>query len=630
MLELKDLRLARGATILIDNANARLHPGQRIGLTGKNGSGKSSLFAALRGELDIDRGELTYPDNWLIASVKQETPSSPASALDYVLDGHSAYRAACQALAEAETDGDGMALARAHDQYSAVNGYAQPARAAELLSGLGFAPEEHAKPVSSFSGGWRMRLNLAQALIAPADLLLLDEPTNHLDLDAIIWLQDFLKSHPASQLIIAHDREFLDGLCQHIWHIEHGELSAWRGNYSAFERLRHEKRLQQDAEYAKSERQRAHLQSFVDRFRAKASKAKQAQSRLKALAKLDAAPPPPPEHSYRLAFAEPEYLPEPALTLNKAATGYDGKAVVSHIRLTLSPGTRIGLLGHNGAGKSTVMKLLAGELPLLAGEQNIHPYAKTGYFTQHQLDALIPADSPLDHLARLWPHKTTQDMRNYLGGYGFGGERAEQPVAPFSGGEKTRLALALVIARHPNILLLDEPTNHLDLPMRDALTTALQQYSGALVVISHDRHLLAATCNEYYHVSGGRITPFDGDLDDYRLLLRAEKPAPDAQAPKGNSAAARQEQKRLEAERRQSLQPLKKELQTLEKQMEKLQAEQTGIETSLADPALYEDSRKADLTALIEKQGKNRTALLEAESRWLQLMETIETAENEK
>ena len=624
MLELKDIRLARGATILIDHASARLHPGQRIGLTGRNGSGKSSLFAALRGELDVDRGELSYPDNWLIAAVKQETPSSPVSALDYVLDGHQAYRDACAQLDAAQHRDDGLALGRAHDQFAAVHGYAQPARAAELLSGLGFRPEEHENPVSSFSGGWRMRLNLAQALIAPADLLLLDEPTNHLDLDAIIWLQDFLKSHPASQIIIAHDREFLDGLCQHIWHIERGELSVWRGNYSAFERLRHEKRLQQDAEYAKSERQRAHLQSFVDRFRAKASKAKQAQSRLKALAKLDAAPPPPPEHSYQLTFAEPDHLPDPIRTLKQAATGYSETPVVSNIRLTLSPGTRIGLLGANGAGKSTLMKLLAGELPLLHGEKNLHPYAETGYFTQHQLDALIAEESPLEHLARLWPNKTTQEMRNYLGGYGFGGDKADTPVAPFSGGEKTRLALALVIARHPNILLLDEPTNHLDLAMRDALTTALQQYSGAIVLISHDRHLLAATCNEYYLVENGRITAFDGDLDDYRLLLKPAESKVRDNSDKAHSAAARQEQKRADAERRQNQQPLRKELQQLEKRLAALHQEQQTIETTLADPDIYDDSRKSELTTLIERQGKNQSALEDAENRWLTLMEALE------
>ncbi|UJF25263.1 ATP-binding cassette domain-containing protein [Suttonella sp. R2A3] len=630
MIELNNIRLSRGSDRLLSGANARIHDGQRVGLVGQNGSGKSSLLALLRGELEQDEGDLSLPQGWQIASVRQETPALDQSALDYVLSGHHSYIAAQKALSQAEASGEGMAIAHAHEMLSTIDAYAQPARAATLLSGLGFHPDTHHHAVKSFSGGWRMRLNLAQALIAPAELLLLDEPTNHLDLDAIIWLQDFLKTHHATQIIIAHDRDFLDSLCQQILFIEHGSLYHYRGNYSEFERQHHERRTQAEALYRAESAKRAHLQSFVDRFRAKATKAKQAQSRLKALEKLSAAPPPPTPSSYDIVFPAPERQPNPLLQLENASVGYDDDTlIIEHINLSIEHDARIGLLGRNGAGKSTLMKLLAGTLAPKQGARAAHRFTQIGYFTQHSLDALDPDGNPLSHLQRLWPESSEQALRNFLGGYGFQGDDVHAPIKRFSGGEKARLALALVIAHQPNLLLLDEPTNHLDIAMRDALTYGLQSFQGAMLIISHDRAMLRSTCDTFYWVRDRRLDPFDGSLDDYRDALLNEQKTETHQSETSSgshTAAARQAQKRHEAEKRRALQPLNQQLKRTEDKLASVQQKLTALEQQLADSALYEAENKAQLNEVLAAQTAATREHSDLEATWLEVMEEIEAA----
>ena len=627
MIELNHLTLSRNGKNLIEDADARIHPGQRVGLTGRNGSGKSTLLALLRHDLEPDSGDYRLPPDWRIASVAQETPALPDSAHDYVLAGHAPYQAALAAIAAAEASGDGHAIAKAHEQLAACDGYAQPARASELLAGLGFPPDEQQRSVASYSGGWRMRLNLARALIAPAELLLLDEPTNHLDLDAIIWLQDYLKTLPVTQIIIAHDREFLDALCTRILNIENQRLTAYTGNYSDFERLRHEQRLQADAEYQKQARSRAHLQAYIDRFRAKATKARQAQSRLKALEKLDAAPPPPPEADYRLQFQSAEHHPNPVLNADALALGYGDHIILSGIRLRIAADARIGILGRNGAGKSTLMKGLAGVLPPLAGNIDTHKNTRIGYFTQHQIDALRGENSALWHLQQIQPDKTEQEHRNYLGGYGYHGDKADAPVGRNSGGEKARLALALIIAQHPNLLLLDEPTNHLDLAMRDALTLALQNYDGAMLIISHDRSLLRATCDEFRLVADGKLQPFDGDLDDYHRYLNEQNSAAARNTTNTDSTPNRQEQKRLDAERRSRLRPLKQALEAAEKAVAAAEKALAKHKTTLADAALYDAANKDRLKETLAAESAAQQTLAQAEADWLEAAEALQAAE---
>lgn len=627
MIELNHLTLSRNGKNLIEDADARIHPGQRVGLTGRNGSGKSTLLALLRHDLEPDSGDYRLPPDWRIASVAQEIPALPDSAHDYVLAGHAPYQAALAAIATAEASGDGHAIAKAHEQLATCDGYAQPARASELLAGLGFPPDEQQRSVASYSGGWRMRLNLARALIAPAELLLLDEPTNHLDLDAIIWLQDYLKTLPVTQIIIAHDREFLDALCTRILNIENQRLTAYTGNYSDFERLRHEQRLQADAEYQKQARSRAHLQAYIDRFRAKATKARQAQSRLKALEKLDAAPPPPPEADYRLQFQSAEHHPNPVLNADALALGYGDHTILSGIRLRIATDVRIGILGRNGAGKSTLMKGLAGVLPPLAGSIDIHKNTRIGYFTQHQIDALRGENSALWHLQQIRPDKTEQEHRNYLGGYGYHGDKADAPVGRNSGGEKARLALALIIAQRPNLLLLDEPTNHLDLAMRDALTLALQNYDGAMLIISHDRSLLRATCDEFRLVADGKLQPFDGDLDDYHRYLSEQNSAAAKNTTNTDSVPNRQEQKRLDAERRSRLRPLKQALEAAEKAVATAEKALAKHKTALADAALYDAANKDRLKETLAAESAAQQTLAQAEADWLEAAEALQAAE---
>jgi ATP-binding cassette subfamily F protein 3 len=632
MLKFDQLSLRRGTRLLFEAVNLSVHPGQKLGITGANGSGKSSLLALVRGELKPDSGDFSLPAGWVISQVLQEMPHSEAPAIDYVMDGDAELRDVQTALAAAEKADDGARQAQLHTRLEAIDGYSARSRAARLLDGLGFTPDQTEWPVAHFSGGWRMRLNLARALMSRSDLLLLDEPTNHLDLDAVIWLESWLRSYPGTLLLISHDREFLDAVASQIAHIERGRIQLYGGNYSAFEKVRAEQLSQQQAAYAKQQREIAHVRSFVDRFRAKATKARQAQSRLKALERMQEIAPAHVDSPFRFGFADPESLPHPLLQLEQVSAGYGERRILSDVGLTLAPGDRIGLLGHNGAGKSTLIRILAGELSPQHGSLKPAKHLHTGYFAQHQLEQLRPQDSPLQHLLRLEPKASEQSLRDFLGGFGFAGERALEPVAPLSGGEKSRLVLALLVYQRPNLLLLDEPTNHLDLEMRHALAQALQDFSGAMVLVSHDRSLLRSTSDQLLLVSGGQVEPFDGDLDDYPKWLaeqRSDRPETETTETKGHSAQARRDRKRQEAEQRRRLQPLRNRLHKLEQEMERLQRYRAELEQRLADPDVYADTRKPELKKLLADKAENDRALAEAEEAWLEVSEALEQSEGE-
>jgi len=627
MISLNDLALQRGRKLLFEGVSLTLHPGWKVGVVGRNGTGKSSLFQLLRGELHPDQGSVGLPEETRIASVAQETPALARSALDYAIDGDTRLREVEAALATAEAAHDGARIAHLHAELEALDGYTVRARAGRLLHGLGFGDADLERPVSAFSGGWRVRLNLAQALMCPSDLLLLDEPTNHLDLDAVLWLEQWLRAYPGTLLLISHDRDFLDNVVDRVANVENNTITLFRGGYSEFERQRAERLAQQQALHERQQREVAHMRAFVDRFRAKATKARQAQSRLKALERMEIIEAAHVDSPFRFAFRKPERLPNPLLVLDRAAAGYGGHPVIDNVRLTLLPGQRLGLLGHNGAGKSTLIKLLAGEISTLAGERTGSDGLKIGYFAQHQLEQLDPEASALLHLQRLDGRATEQELRNFLGGFAFQSDRVLEPCGHFSGGEKARLVLALLVWQSPNLLLLDEPTNHLDLEMRDALNRALQDYTGAVVLVSHDRHLLRTTTDALYLVADGAVRPFDGDLDDYRdWLAREADGAPEtSDAPAGeHTATARKAQRRAAAEQRARLQPLTRELQKLELEMERRQAEQAQIEAALADPALYDAGRKEELKQWLQRQAETATRLEQAEHRWLETSERIE------
>ena len=631
MLRFEQLSLRRGIKPLFSDASFIIHPGQRVGITGANGTGKSSLFALILDRLHADAGEFHRPREWVIAHVAQETPADPRPAIEYVLDGDEELRRIEQQLAEAEQAHRGEQVAELHARLETIGGYSARSRAARLIHGLGFGPGEEEHPVNSFSGGWRMRLNLARALMCRSDLLLLDEPTNHLDLDAVIWLEGWLKAYPGTLLLISHDRDFLDAVTSHIAHIEQERITLYSGNYSAFERIRAERLANQQSAYEKQQREVAHIRSYVDRFRAKATKARQAQSRLKALERMELIAPAHVDSPFHFSFKPPEKTPNPLIKLVQTSAGYSGRQILNQISLSLSPGDRIGLLGPNGAGKSTLIKLLAGELTPLGGERETAQYLKIGYFAQHQLDQLHPDDSALNHLQQLDPKASEQSLRDFIGGFGFGGERADGPVAPFSGGEKARLVLALLVYQRPNLLLLDEPTNHLDLEMRHALGQALQEFEGAMVVVSHDRHLLRTTTDQLLLVHGGGVDEFKGDLDEYPRWLsdnrsrqqRQEKTAEESD----NSATARRERKRVEAEQRKQLQPLRRALAQHEKRLEQLTAEQQALESALADPGLYEPEQKEQLKKRLADKSRISQKLEQTEAEWLEACEALESAE---
>lgn len=636
MIFFTDLTLKRGQTILLEQANATIHTGQKVGLIGKNGCGKSSLFALLKNELQAEGGDASYPKNWSIAWVNQETPALDISALDYVIQGDREYTQLTAQLEQANLENNGNLIATLHAQLDTIDAWTIQSRASTLLNGLGFSTEQLQLPVKSFSGGWRMRLNLAQALICRSDLLLLDEPTNHLDLDAVIWLERWLSNYHGTLLLISHDRDFLDPIIDRVLHIEQQKLFDYTGNYSAFEIQRATKLAQQNAAYQQQQQKIAHLQKFIDRFKAKATKAKQAQSRVKALEKMELIAPAYADSPFSFEFREPLSLPNPLLMMEKVSAGYGERTVLQSVKLNLVPGSRIGLLGRNGAGKSTLIKLLAGEIQAQSGHTQLAKGVQLGYFAQHQLDTLRADESALWHLARLAPEKTEQELRNYLGGFAFHGDKVKQTVSSFSGGEKARLVLALIVWQRPNLLLLDEPTNHLDLDMRQALTEALTQYEGSLVIVSHDRHLLRSTVNEFYLVHDGKVEEFNGDLEDYQKWLNelnaqlecAKKADNSTACNNENSAVNRKEQKRQEAELRQQAAPLRKKLTQLEKELEKLTASLKTLEETLASPEIYDAENKAKLTEILVKQVATKKQLEEVEMEWLEVQEQLEVLMN--
>jgi ATP-binding cassette subfamily F protein 3 len=623
MITLRNLTLARGGKLLLEGIDLTLHAGQKIGVVGPNGCGKSSLFALLLGNLHQEAGDLELPGRLTVAHVAQDIPASEQAAIEYVIDGDAPLRAVEQELRQAQERDDGERLAVLYEAFEHAGGYAARSRAASLMHGLGFAAGELEQAVDAFSGGWRMRLKLARALMCRSDLLLLDEPTNHLDLDAVIWLEQWLRDYPGTLLAISHDRDFLDGTVGHILAIEQCRLKLYTGNYSAFEEQRAMQLAQQQAAYQKQQREIAHLHSYVERFRAKATKARQAQSRLKALARMELISPAHVDTPFDFRMREPLAGPDPLLTLEDAAAGYDARAVLAGIKLSLAAGARIGLLGRNGAGKSTLIKLLAGELAPLEGTRHEGKGLAIGYFAQHQIDVLRPEESPLRHFARLDPRAREQDLRDFLGGFDFRGDMALDPVAPFSGGEKARLALALLVWQRPNLLLLDEPTNHLDLEMRHALTLALQEYEGAIVLVSHDRHLLRTTADSLWLVANGGVQPFDGDLDDYRDWLRQREAGVGAAEPVGTT---RKQQKRDQAEARNQRyaqkRPLAQRLAKLERRMAELERERLPLGQWLADPESYADKEK--LQPALLREAALRLELERAEEEWLALQAELE------
>ena len=624
MIRAEAITLLRGGDVLFEDSDLQVFPGHRVGLVGRNGCGKSSLFAMLRGELSADSGNIHLPADWRIASVAQDTPALDKSAIDYVMDGDTEFRQLEAQLAQAESDNNGEAIAHCHDKLASIGAYDIQPRTASLMAGLGFTQEQLQQPVKAFSGGWRMRLNLAQVLIARADLMLLDEPTNHLDVDAIFWLESWLKQYDGTLLLISHDRDFLDSVTTDITHIEHKKLNSYRGNYSQFERQRAEHMAQQQSEYEKAQVMRQHLQAYVDRFRYKASKAKQAQSRLKAIEKLPNQAPLRAESGIDFHFLTPEKLPNPLLTLRDAKAGYGDTTILEQIKLNLVPGTRLGLLGRNGAGKSTLIKLLAGELEPMAGERLVNPGLSIGYFAQHQLETLDLAATALLHLQRIDKQATEQKLRDFLGNFGFSGDQATRSVEPMSGGEKARLALALIIYQRPNLLLLDEPTNHLDLGLRDALVAALQEYEGALIVVSHDRHLLRTTVDEFCLVADGKAETFDGDLDAYHDWLQ-QQAANDkrSEQPATRQRDDRKQQKRKEAEARQKTKPLRQQIEKAEKNIHSLELTLADIHEQLSDSSLYDDANKAKLQKLLDQQAQAQKDLQQQENLWMTAEEEL-------
>jgi ATP-binding cassette subfamily F protein 3 len=630
MLRFDDVALRRGPRLLFEHASFQVFPGQKVGLTGANGTGKSSLFDLILDNLHMDSGEVYYPSDWVVAHVAQQTPSDSRGAIEYVLDGDAQLRQIEGEIAIADAQGDGEKLALLHDKLDSIDGYAAPSRAGRLMSGLGFSRDDESVPVTTFSGGWRMRLNLARALICRSDLLLLDEPTNHLDLDAVIWLEDWLKSYPGTLMLIAHDRDFLDAVTSHIAHIEHQKISLYTGNYTAFERLRAQHLATQKAAFDKQQKEIAHIRSFVDRFRAKASKAKQAQSRIKALERMEVIAPAHVDSPFQFSFRQPEKIPYPLLRLDGSDAGYDGTPVLQSIDCTLTGGDRIGLLGRNGQGKSTFIKLLAGMLESGSGLTERSRDLRIGYFAQHQLEQLDPDQSALQHLQLLDASVREAELRKFLGGFGFSSDQALVPTRPFSGGEKSRLALALIVFQRPNLLLLDEPTNHLDLEMRQALAMALQNFSGATVLVSHDRHLLRVCCDELLLVDSGKVTRFQGSLDDYPKWLRdsaSESGRASRKKERGVSAADRKERKRREAEQRNLLNPLRKKLAAAEKTLGELQTRQKELETELAAPDLYTPERKTELKTLLSEKVEIDLQYSKQEEIWMRLYQRLESAE---
>ncbi|MDX9675780.1 ATP-binding cassette domain-containing protein [Pseudomonas zeae] len=631
MIRLQNLTLQRGPQRLLEDAELTLHAGHKAGLIGANGAGKSSLFALIRGELHPDSGDCFLPADWRIAHMRQEIETLERLAVDYVLDGDLRLREVQRDLAAAEAAHDGAAQARLHSELDSADGYTADARARKLLAGLGFTNEQMDRQVGDFSGGWRMRLNLAQALMCPSDLLLLDEPTNHLDLDAIIWLEEWLKSYPGTLLLISHDRDFLDEVVDHVAHVDQRKITLYRGGYTAFERARAERLAQQQQAYEKQQAQRAHMESYIARFKAQATKARQAQSRIKALERMEELSAAHVDSPFDFVFRESSKISSPLIDLSDARLGYGDKTILEKVKLQLTPGARIGLLGPNGAGKSTLIKNLAGELSPLGGRLTRGENTVVGYFAQHQLDSLDSKASPLLHLQRLAPTEREQTLRDFLGGFDFRGARIDEPVLNFSGGEKARLALALIAWERPNLLLLDEPTNHLDLEMRLALTMALQEFSGAVLVVSHDRHLLKSTTDNFYLVADGKVEEFDGDLEDYArwLVEYRQRNAPVSNTPVNPDKTDKKAQRQAAAALRQQLAPHKREADKLEAELGKLHEKLAKVDASLGDSDIYEPARKNELRDLLAEQAKLKVREGELEEAWMEALEVLESMQAE-
>ena len=645
MLTITDLSLQRGGVWLLENVNLTVQPGQRVAIVGANGAGKSSLFQLLLGQLAPEQGSVALPGGCRIAHMAQEVAASSRSARDFVLDGDTELRRMERALAEAEAGGDDHAIARLHGELDIHEAWSAPRRAETLLRGLGFADSDAERPVSAFSGGWRIRLNLAQALMRPSDLLLLDEPTNHLDLDACLWLENWLRKYPGTLLFISHDRDFMDRVATHLVHFDQKQLVLYTGNYSAFERQRAERLAQQQASFERQQARIAEIQRFIDRFKAKATKARQAQSRVKALERMEKIAPAHVDSPFSFEFPVADKVSNPLLSIRHGVAGHGDVPILKNINVTLLPGTRVGLLGPNGAGKSTFMDALRGTGTLLSGERTCGEHLAIGYFAQHQLESLDLDASPFLHLQRLAPTASEQKVRDFLGGFDFHGDEALAPIRSFSGGEKARVALAVIAWQKPNLLLLDEPTNHLDLEMRQALTMALQNFDGAIVVVSHDRHLLRNTVDEFWLVCDGAVGEYEGDLEDYERWLaerRKDEESPprrevvggqeksvNTAGPATLTADERKARKRQEAELRQKLSPWRKKQGTLEIRMEQLQQKLATVEQNLADPGLYDDQQKVRLKELLAEQTELKRELEDVEAEWLEVSETVENLEAE-
>jgi len=634
------LTLRRGTKVLLDDAEFVVHPGERVGIVGKNGAGKSSLFALLTGALDLDAGNLALPAGWRIASVEQELHADDRPAREFVIDGDTPLRA-LQARRAELTDDQGTQIAEVEAALVEAGAWSAASRAEQLLAGLGFKPAEWSQPVASFSGGWRMRLALARALMAPSELLLLDEPTNHLDLDAMLWLEKWLAAYPGTVMLISHDTEFLDAVAKSILHFDHAKLVRYRGGYGDFLTQRAERLRQTNIAYERQTREAARLQGFIDRFKAKASKAKQAQSRVKALARMQVLAPLHAEAGIDIRIPSPEQVPDPLLTLEHLSAGYTDAAgnevpILRDVTLMVRAGSRVGVLGANGAGKSTLIKTLAEELPVQAGERRASRGLAIGYFHQHQLDMLDVDSTPLAHLARLSPETREQELRNYLGGFGFSGDTVNSKVGPMSGGEKARLALSLIVWQKPNLLLLDEPSNHLDVETREALAAALAEFGGSMLLVSHDRHLLRTTVDSFWIVADGAVREFDGDLEDYRDWLAARNAGERAEAARenaenGEAVVDRKAQRRAEAEQRQRLSALRKPLEAklakVEAEMEKLRAKLQALDGVIADPDLYSDARRAERQKVMAEHGEHGKRMETLEEQWLELQGSLEEIE---
>ncbi len=634
MLQAINLSVRRGVKLLFEKTNFQIHPTQKVGLTGANGTGKSSLFSLILKQLHADSGDCLYPDHWVIAHVAQETPDGKQSAIDFVLDGDIELRQIQHKLIEAEQNNDGMLLATLHTQLDNIDGYSANARASQLLSGLGFIAGDETRSINEFSGGWRMRLNLGQALMCRSDLLLLDEPTNHLDLDTIIWLESWLRAYRGTLLLISHDRDFLNNICTHIAHLEQQSIQLYTGNYTAFEHIRAERLANQQSQYIKQQRNIKHIESYITRFRAKATKAKQAQSRLKALERMQTIAPAHVDSPFHFSLFEPEKIPNSLLHMEHINAGYGNNCILKNIDFQLLPGDRIGLLGPNGAGKSTFIKVLANQLKIQGGEYHLAKETKIGYFAQHQLEQLQNEHSPVEHLQQIDGKSREADLRNFLGSFGFSNDMALTKIQNFSGGEKSRLVLAMIIYQRPNLLLLDEPTNHLDLEMREALAEALQAFSGAMVIVSHDRHLLNSTCDQLLLVSQQSVSEFPLSLDDYPKWLSEHKTAllntttSLSQSASNNNidnqGLTNKERKQLQAEQRKKTLPLRKKIKQLEDEMHKISDKLTTINQQLSGSDIYTEQNKQKLQKLLLEKTKLDKTHEANELDWLDSSEELE------